>query len=506
MENINWISKHGISFMLLIFLAMLIIFFFKDILQNKHAILKNYPIIGHFRFFLEWLGVYLRRFFYARDREELPFNRAQRSWIYEAAENIDTTIGFGSTRDLYRQGAIYFVDAPFPVLEPSITKTHPLTIGPNCREPYTTRSLFNISAMSYGSISKNAILALCRGAKMAGCWLNTGEGGVSKYHLMSGCDIVVQIGTAKFGFRDKDGHLSDVELRKFAALPQVKMFEIKLSQGAKPGLGGLLPAVKVTQEIAEMRDIPPNQDAISPNRFPEISNSSELLNFIEHIRNVTGKPTGFKVVLGSYEWLDDLCTDIIKRGIESAPDFITLDGSEGGTGAAPMILADYMGLPITESLPALIDILTEYGLRDRIKVIASGKLVTPNHVAWALCAGADFVNSARGFMFALGCIQALRCHLNSCPTGIATHNRWLTRGLDPKDKSVRVCHYVKNMNYEVGTICHSCGVFEPRELKRHHVRIVSEHGTSVSFEEIHPYKESGIKMKKILQQRSNNKD
>lgn len=491
----NWSGEHTSIIIALIILLALVLLFVRDITQTQHAILKNYPIVGHFRYFLEWLGVYLRHFFYARDREELPFNRAQRSWIYEAAENIDTTVGFGSTRDLYRVGTIYFVDAPFPVLEPSITKAHPMTIGPYCRESYTAPSLFNISAMSYGSISKVAILALSKGAKMAGCWLNTGEGGVSKYHLQAKCDLVVQIGTAKFGFRDQEGHLSDQKLKEFAAMPQVKMFEIKLSQGAKPGLGGMLPAVKVSKEIAEIRDIPPNQDSISPNRFPEISDANELLDFICHVREVTGKPTGFKVVLGSYEWLDDLCLNILKRGIECAPDFITLDGSEGGTGAAPMILVDYMGLPITESLPVLVDTLTEYGLRDRIRIIASGKLVTPNHVAWALCAGADFVNSARGFMFALGCVQALRCHLNTCPTGITTHNRWLTRGLDPNVKSVRVCHYVKNINYEVGTICHSCGVHEPRELKRHHVRIVSEHGTSVSFEEIHPYKKSGVKLK-----------
>lgn len=489
----QWSYQHPAWLILMIILILALGLLLRDIFQKKHIILRNYPIIGYFRYFLEWLGVYLRRFFYARDREELPFNRAQRSWIYEASKNIDTTVGFGSTRDLYRVGGIYFVDAPFPILGRSMIETKPLTIGTKCRNPYAARSLINISGMSYGSISKNAVLALGQGAKMAGCWFNTGEGGVTDYHLESGCDLIAQIGTAKYGFRDADGNLSDEKLKQFAAYPQIKMFEIKLSQGAKPGLGGLLPAIKVTKEIAEIRDVIPNQDSISPNRFPEISNASELLDFVDHVRNVTGKPTGFKIVLGSYEWLDDLCANIIKRGIDSAPDFITLDGSEGGTGAAPMILVDYMGLPITESLPALIDILTEYGLRDRIKVIASGKLVTPNHVAWALAVGADFVNSARGFMFSLGCIQALRCHLNTCPTGITTHNRWLTRGLDPADKAVRVYHYAKNINYEVGVICHSCGVEEPRKLKRHHVRIVSEHGTSVSLEEVYPYKKTGIK-------------
>jgi glutamate synthase domain-containing protein 2 len=380
------------------------------------------------------------------------------------------------------------------VLKQDIVKAKSVTIGSQCSTPYTTNSLINISAMSHGSISKNAILALSHGAKIAGCWLNTGEGGVSPYHLEGGCDLVAQIGTAKYGYQDKEGNLSDEKLKQIAAYPQIKMFEIKLSQGAKPGKGGLLPGVKVTEEIAEIRGIEPYQDAISPNRFSEISNSFELLNFIHHVRKITGKPTGFKVVLGNYEWLDELFQEIIERGIEYAPDFITLDGAEGGTGATPLTLADYMGLPLSESLPVLIDKLVEYDLRERIKVIASGKLITPGMVAWALCVGADFVNSARGFMFAMGCIQALKCHKNTCPTGIATHNPWLVRGLNPKDKSTRVAHYVKNLTYEVGMLCHSCGVEEPRDLKREQVRIVSEHGTSVSLADVYPPKKRGEKL------------
>lgn len=459
-----------------------------NIFQKKHSILRTYPLVGYIRYFAETLGIYLRQYFYARDREELPFNRDQRRWVYEASKNIDTIIGFGSTRDIKKIGSIYFVDAPFPVLKRDSVKACSIIIGEYCRYPYSTNSIINISAMSYGAISKNAILALSHGAKKAGCWLNTGEGGLSPYHLAGGCDLVAQIGTAKFGYRDEEGNLSDKKLKEVAAYPQIKMFEIKLSQGAKPGKGGLLPGIKVTKEIAEIRDIPPYEDSISPNRFPEISNSSELLDFIHHVRNVTGKPTGFKVVLGNYDWLDDLFKNIHLRGIESAPDFITLDGAEGGSGAAPESLADYMGLPISESLPVLIDKLVDYGLRNRIKVIASGKLITASMVSWALCMGADFVNSARGFMFSLGCIQALRCHKDTCPTGITTHNAWLTRGLDPQNKAIRVYQYVKNLEYEVGVICHSCGVHEPRELRRHHVRIVSAHGESIALSEIYPDK------------------
>jgi glutamate synthase domain-containing protein 2 len=471
----------------LIFVALLAILIW-DLLQKKHSVLRNYPLIGHFRYLAENLGVYLRQFFYARDREELPFNRAERNWVYEAAKNVDSTVSFGTTRNRKPIGTIYFVDSPFPTLGENAVATRDVTIGTQCRNPYTTASLINISAMSFGSISKNAILALSRGAKMAGCWMNTGEGGLSSYHLEAGCDLVAQIGTGKFGYRDEKGNLSEERLRAAAAYPQVKMFEIKLSQGAKPGKGGLLPGVKVTQEIANMRGVSAFQDCVSPNRFPEISNSAELLDFINHVREITGKPTGFKVVLGDYCWLDDFFSKVKERGIDSAPDFITLDGSEGGTGASPMSLMDYMGLPLAESLPALIDKLVEYGLRERIKVIASGKLVTPGMVAWALCVGADFINSARGFLFALGCIQAMRCHKDTCPTGITTQNPWLMRGLDPEDKAVRVAHYVKNLEYEVGTICHSCGVTEPRELTRSHVRIVSEHGTSVSLMEVFPDK------------------
>lgn len=465
----------------------LIVVYIWDVTQKEHTILRNYPIIGHIRYLAEKMGVFLRQYFYARDREEMPFNRHQREWVNHAAIEGDTTSGFGSTRNLKEVGAFYFVDAPFPVLGKDATDTRPITFGPQCKNPYTATSILNISAMSYGSISKNAVLALSHGAKMGGCWMNTGEGGVSDFHLAGGCDVIAQIGTAKYGFRDAAGHFSDVRLRELAAIPQIKMFEVKLSQGAKPGKGGILPAIKVTPDIAKIRGIKPREDSISPNRHPEISNSAELLDFIKHVRDVSEKPVGFKTVLGSYEWLDELFSLIVKRGLDSAPDFITLDGAEGGSGAAPDVLMDYMGLPINESLPVLVDKLKEYGLRDRVKVIASGKMITAGAVTRALCLGADFINTARGFMFALGCIQALRCHNNTCPTGIATHNPRKVKGLDVKSKALRVANYVRRVNYEIGVISHSCGVHEPRELTRHHARIVTGLG-SVSLAEVYPEK------------------
>jgi glutamate synthase domain-containing protein 2 len=475
-----------VDLLVLLIVVGLIFVYIWDVTQKENAILHNYPVIGHIRSIASRLGVYLRQYFYARDREELPFNRDQREWIDHASRNIDTTVGFGSTRDLRPVGTLFFVDAPFPTLNQDAVETRPITFGPQTKNPYTACSILNISAMSYGALSKNAVLALSYGAKMGGCWLNTGEGGISDYHLEGGCDLIAQIGTAKYGFLDENGHFSDDRLREHAAKPQIKMFEVKLSQGAKPGKGGILPAIKVTPEIAKIRGIPMGKDSISPNRHVDIANSEQLIDFINHVRDVSQKPTGFKIVLGGYEWLDELFSLIVKCGLECAPDFITLDGAEGGTGAAPESLADYVGLPITETLPVLVDKLKEYGLRDRIKVIAAGKMVTAGSVTKALCMGADFVNSARGFLFSLGCIQALRCHNNTCPTGITTHNPSKVKGLNVKVKALRVANYVRRVNYEVGVISHSCGVREPRELTRKHARIVTSTGVSRSLAEIYP--------------------
>jgi len=485
---VQFLSVAVVLFVLLIgaaFLA-LVFLYIVDISQTRHAIRRNYPVIGRFRYYFEHLGMFFRQYFFAMDREEMPFNREQRNYVYRAAKNVDTTIAFGSTRDLRPVGSVIFVNCPFPTLEEDAAETALITIGPYAAKPYVTDSLFNISGMSYGAISKVAILALSRGAAMVGAWLNTGEGGLSPYHLEGGCDLVFQIGTAKYGVRDAAGGLSDEKLRAIAAYEQVRMFEIKLSQGAKPGKGGILPGGKVTPEIAEIRGIPAGCDSISPNRHPEIDNVGDLLDMVERVRRVSGKPVGFKAVIGAYGWLESLFAEVNRRGIESAPDFITVDGAEGGTGAAPMSLMDYVGIPIAESLPMVVDLLTAAGLRDRIKIIASGKLITPAEVAWALCVGADMVVSARGPMFALGCIQALQCNKNTCPTGITTHNPRLQRGLDPADKSQRVKAYIENIVHEVCVIAHSCGVREPRRLRRYHARLVIGNGRSVPLDQLYP--------------------
>ncbi len=459
---------------------LLLLLFVVDLTQSKHAIRRNFPVIGRLRYLLEHLGIFFRQYFFAMDREEMPFNRAQRSWVYRAAKDLSNTQPFGSTRDLKPAGTILFANAPFPSLE-AAAPASPLVIGPHCQHPYEAQSFFNISAMSYGAISRPAILALSNGARMANCWMNTGEGGLSPHHLAGGADIVFQIGTAKYGVRNERGELDEAKLRAVAANPQVRMFELKLSQGAKPGKGGILPAAKVTPEIAAIRGIPVARDSISPSRHPEIDSVRSLLDRVEHIRAVTGKPTGFKLVIGNPAWLDELCLEIKQRGDERAPDFITIDSADGGTGAAPMSLLDYVGLPIQESLPRAVDKLVEYGLRERIRIIASGKLITPGDVAWALCVGADFINSARGFMFALGCIQSLQCDQNTCAAGITTHNPRLQKGLDPVDKAERVRHYVENLRHAVEVIAHSCGAAEPRQLQRGHCRIVVEPGRSVAL-------------------------
>lgn len=464
-------------------LVLIVVLYIIDVTQTKHAVRRNFPVIGRFRYLFETLGEYFRQYFFAMDREELPFNRAQRAWVYRAAKGVDTTVAFGSTRDLRPAGTVTFANCPFPPLDQNAADTAIVEIGPYARKPYRTASIYNISGMSYGAISKPAVLALSNGARMAGVWLNTGEGGLSPFHIEGGADLVFQIGTAKYGCRNEDGSISDEKLAAIAALDQVKMFEIKLSQGAKPGKGGILPGTKVTAEIAGIRGIPPGMDSISPNRHLDIGNLEDLLDMVSHIREVTGKPVGFKLVLGTYEWLDDLCEEINARGIEHAPDFITLDSADGGTGAAPMPLIDYVGLPIWESLPMLCDTLERHKLKSRIRVNASGKLITPAEVAWAICVGADFVSSARGYMFALGCIQALQCNKNTCPTGITTHDRRLQRGLDVTDKAHRVHRYAERVTQEVCIIAHSCGVTEPRRLTRTHARIMGADGVSSSLAE-----------------------
>ena len=467
-------------------LLIIVVVFVIDRLQTGDAIRRNYPVLGRFRHLFSQLGEFFRQYFFAMDREELPFNRAQREWVKRASEGHGNTVAFGSTRNLNVVGTPIFANAPFPPLDDQFAQTGPMTIGGDTPTPFVAKSFFNISGMSYGAISKPAVQALSKGAKEAGIWMNTGEGGLSPFHLEGGCDVVFQIGTAKFGVRDTDGKLSDDKLREVAAHENVRMFELKLAQGAKPGKGGILPGEKVTEEIAKIRGLNVGQDGISPNRHAEVNSWDELLDLIGHIREVTGKPVGIKTVVGAENAVQDLFDTIVKRGVETAPDFITIDGGEGGTGAAPMPLIDLVGMSVREALPLVANIRDKAGLSSRVRLIASGKLVNPGDIAWALAAGADFVTSARGFMFSLGCIQALKCNKNTCPTGITTHDPRFQKGLVVSEKYKRVARYATDIIHEVEVIAHSVGVNEPRLLRRRHVRLMQDNGRSVPMNELYP--------------------
>lgn len=468
--------------------AVIVFLFLQDITQKKHAVLRNYPVVGRLRYFLEKQGEYFRQYFFAGDRDEMPFNRATRAWVYRVAKKEDGSgiIGFGSTYDMKAPGAILFVNAAFPVQEWEKQATPPLVIGDGyCEHPFTARSLVNISGMSFGAISKPAVQALSRGAAIAGCWMDTGEGGTAPYHLEGNCDVIAQIGTAKYGVRNADGTFSPERAKDLAT--KVKAFEIKLSQGAKPGKGGVLPGGKVTPEIAAIRGIPVGEASLSPNRHRDVANTYELLDQVHYIRELTGRPVGIKTAIGGWWFLNELANTALKRGLDYAPDFLVIDGGEGGSGAAPQALFDHMSLSIEEALPRAADVLYESGLKERIRLVASGKLVTSARAAWALCVGADFVNTARGFMFSLGCIQALRCHTNTCPTGITTHNHRLQRGLVVEEKYLRVANYADGMNHDIEMIAHSCGVAHPRLLRREHCRIVQANGQTAALNVLYPY-------------------
>jgi glutamate synthase domain-containing protein 2 len=464
----------------------LIVLILHDVTQKKHTVLRNYPVIGRFRFFFENLGEYFRQYFFSGDRDEMPFNRATRAFIYRLAKDEGSVIGFGSTNDIREPGSILFVNHPFPVLEEDRLPTPSLVMGEGyCKYPFEARSVVNVSGMSFGAISAPAVRSLSRGAALAGCYMDTGEGGLSPYHIEGGCDIIMQMGTAKYGMRNHDGSFSAEKVKEMAL--HVKAFEIKLSQGAKPGKGGVLPGAKVTAEIARIRGIPEGEDSISPNRHHDIANMNDLLDKVAYLRELTGRPVGIKTAIGGWEFVNDLCDTVLRRGREYAPDFLAIDGGEGGSGAAPQTLFDHMALPIAEALPRVVDSLLQADLKNRIRVIAAGKLVTSARAAWALCVGADLINTARGFMFSLGCIQALRCHQNTCPTGVTTHNPRLQRGLVVEEKYQRVANYARNMNKEIDMIAHSCGCRHARELKREHVRIVQTANQSIALNMLYPY-------------------
>jgi len=439
-----------------------------DIIQPYHAIRRNYPVIGHGRFLLEKLRPEIMQYFVETDTEGMPINRMFRSLVYQRSKNVNDTMPFGTQMDVYREGYEFMDHSMYAKhFDASVNLPQIKVGGPDCKQPYSA-SLLNISAMSFGALSKNAIMALNKGAKLGGFAHNTGEGGLSPYHLKYGGDIIWQIGTAYFGCRKPDGNFCKDTFKKQAVLPQVKMIEIKLSQGAKPGHGGVLPASKNTKEIAAIRHVKPHTTVISPPTHAEFSSPKGLLKFVKQLRDLSGgKPIGFKLCVGKKQEFIDICKEMIETSIK--PDFITVDGGEGGTGAAPVEFSNSLGLPLREGLAFVKDTLDGFDLKKDIKIIASGKIFSGFHMARVIALGADMCNSARAMMLSIGCIQARECNINTCPVGVATQNNSLMKGLVVDDKAPRVAHFHKATVHSFLELVAAAGLESHEQLNRCHI-------------------------------------
>lgn len=457
-----------------------------DVLQTKHAIRRNFPVIGHGRYLLEHIRPEINQYFIESNWDGMPFNRSKRSVVYQRAKGVTDTVPFGTQTDVYDTGYEWINHSLVP--KPFLKDAPRIKIGgKDCKQPYLA-SIFNVSAMSYGSLSNNAVRALNLGAKLGGFYHNTGEGGLSPYHLENGGDIVWQIGTGYFGCRNAQGNFDEENFRKRATLPQVKMIEIKLSQGAKPGHGGILPAAKVTAEIAEIRGVPQGKDVLSPPAHTAFSTPRGLLEFLARLRDLSGgKPVGFKLCLGKHREFLSICKAMLETGI--LPDFITVDGGEGGTGAAPMEFADSVGTPLSDGLIFIHNSLVGIGVRDQVKIICSGKITTGFAIASKLALGADLCNSARGMMFAIGCIQALRCNNNTCPSGVATQDPELVKGLHVGDKSERVKNFHHATIHSFLEVIAAAGLSSPSELRPWHIQRRVSAWEVKHYGEIYPYLE-----------------
>jgi glutamate synthase domain-containing protein 2 len=438
-----------------------------DAFQTKQAIRRNFPVIGNFRYLLESIRPEINQYFVESNLDGRPFSRERRNVIYQRAKGVTDTVPFGTQNDVYASDYEWVNHSIAP--KPHLHEFPRVNIGgKDCSQPYAA-SLLNISAMSYGSLSQNAILALSKGAKKGQFYHNTGEGGISPYHLDGGGDLVWQVGTGYFGCRNQDGTFNDDKFQKRAQNAQVKMIEIKLSQGAKPGHGGILPAAKVTKEISLIRDVPMNQDVNSPPWHTAFDSPKGLLQFVAKLRRLSGgKPIGFKLCVGKRREFMAICKAMIETGI--TPDFITVDGGEGGTGAAPLEFSNSIGTPLNEALVFVHNALIGVNLRDQVKIIASGKISTGINIFSKLALGADLCNSARGMLFSLGCIQALRCNSNTCPTGVATQDPELVKGLVVQDKFERVARYQKATVKSFLEIIAAAGMSSPSEIRPWHIQ------------------------------------
>ncbi len=460
----------GIVAGVVIFLALVAI---HDILQRRHAVVHNYPVIGHLRYFMEFIGPELRQYWVADDKEELPFNRSERSWIYATSKGQNNFFGFGTEEQQYSVGYPIIKNVAFPFPEDKAVHINGDPSAVPClkvlgkthrrKKAWRPTSVVNISAMSYGALGKNAISALNRGAKLAHCFHNTGEGGLSPYHLLGG-DVVFEIGTGYFGVRGKDGKFSmDVLAEKCARHPQIKAIELKLSQGAKPGKGGVLPAAKVVPEIAAIRGVEAYKDCISPNAHSEFSSVDGMIDFIEKIADRTGLPVGIKAAIGDTDFWAELARRMKKR--KEGPDHITIDGGEGGTGAAPLTYTDHVSLPFKIGFARVYQIFQKAGVSEDLVWIGSGKLGFPDRAVIAFAMGCDMVNVAREAMMSIGCIQSQSCHTGHCPTGITTMSEWRQAGLDVDIKAVRAANYIKGFRKELIALAHTAGYEHPCQFQ-----------------------------------------
>ncbi|MGO9743874.1 MAG: FMN-binding glutamate synthase family protein [Roseiarcus sp.] len=478
----------GLVFSLFVLFAALSILGVHDLVQTRHAVLRNYPISANLRYLLEEARPEMRQYFFESETDGHPFSRDQRALVYQRAKMELDKRPFGTQLDVYAQGYEFLSHS----IAPSEVDPKGFRIrvgGPACKQPYSA-SVFNISAMSFGSLSANAIRALNRGAKLGGFAHDTGEGGYSPYHREGGGDIVWEIGSGYFGCRDAKGGFDPKRFQDAAANPQIKMIEIKISQGAKPGHGGVLPAAKVSAEIAAIRGVPVGQDCISPARHGAFATPLEMMAFITRLRELSaGKPVGFKLCIGHpWEFLG-ICKAMLQTGV--TPDFIVVDGKEGGTGAAPLEFSDHLGMPLREGLTFVNNALIGAGLRDRMRIGCSGKIITAFDMAAAFALGADWCNSARGFMFAIGCIQSRSCHTDKCPTGVATQDPTRARALVVEDKTTRVKNFHAAMLHALGELTGAAGLEHPQDFRPEHFsRRVSDREV-LTFAELYPRLQRG---------------
>lgn len=495
---LNFISN--ISWWMWIIIALVIVAI-RDVIQRRHTISHNFPIIGHIRYLLESIGPELRQYLVANNREELPFNRIERSWVYASSKNENNYEGFGTDTNIYAHQHIFINNAMFPF---KVTEDHPNATDKyflpcakimgaynNRRRPYRPASVINVSAMSFGSLSARAIESLNKGVKIAHAYHNTGEGGLSPYHSHGG-DVVFHFGTGYFGVRGNDGNFSMDKMKQLVQdNPFVRAIEVKLSQGAKPGKGGVLPGSKITKEIADIRGVEIGKTVLSPPNHKAFSTVPEMVDFIEAIAEETGLPVGIKAAIGKLDQWKELADIMVKTG--KGPDFITVDGGEGGTGAAPPSFADHVSLPWVYGFGDLYKLFKEKGLTDRIVFIGSGKLGFPAKAAMAFAMGVDCINVAREAMMSIGCIQAQICHTNRCPSGVATQSKWLQRGIDIPLKSERLAQYFKTFRKEFIEITHASGYEHPCQFTMEDIDVnVDDHNLSKELSSTYQYNKTPV--------------